>query len=367
MDNNEAKNHPRPYDSLEHLIKDTCILNQAQLEKELEWAERVAKMEGCSEPEKISLSSILIPSTRGFQDLLEELKRREITPKLLEDFSDESQKIFTSGDFGKIKGLMAKKKEIATSKEELAKVHVDYEKGKGEDEEDTTDKEKLNVEKDEKIKCINIDRDKDLCKGKGARRVLFFQRFKTVGMMAACLAVAAVIFLFKPELDVVGRRSYEYRPRVRNEEKGDIVWNNQEDYSTELGQLEKAYAEIKERLGIIVLKLNYIPEGVVLSNVVIEERHARLEFINQENFLYVLEVIYPVDDSANRYSDRAKDKEIYNEWMGKWIPIQKNCLNDNRVEYSAYFENENAYYYLQGIIEEDEFIHIVENLTLEIN
>lgn len=367
MDNNEAKNHPQPYDSLEHLIKDTCILSQAQLEKELEWAEQVARMGACDESEKNSLPPILIPSTHGFQNLLTELERREITPKLLEDFSEESQKVLTSGDFRKIKGMMARKEQIAANEEESAKAHVDYGMSKEKDEDDAIDKETFNSEKDEKNKGINIEIDKDLCRGKGAKRVLFFQRFKTAGMMAACLAAAVVIFLFKPELDVVGRRSYEYQPRVRNEEKGDIVWNNQEDYSTELSQLEKAYAEIKEQLGITVLKLNYIPEGVALSKVVIEERHARLEFISRENFLYVLEVMYPVDDSANRFSDRAKDKEVYNEWMERWIPIQKNYLNDNKVEYSAYFENENAYYYLQGIIEEDEFIHIVENLTLEIN
>ncbi len=57
----------------------------------------------------------------------------------------------------------------------------------------------------------------------------------------------------------MGKRNYTYVSEVRDGEKTDIVWNNQENYISDEGKLMEAYDEIKEKLGINVLKINYLP------------------------------------------------------------------------------------------------------------
>lgn len=335
MDKNEVKTYPQPYNSLAQFIKDGCRLNQIQLEEELEWAEQKAK-------EVFPASGRCLPQDKGFQDMLKKMEERGITPQVTSDFGRKSKQLFERGNFWEIRAMFDAESENS------------FEEGK------IFLKEEVNPDRTQK-------KNEHKRKEKKAEKRKILPLFRTAGTVAACFAAAVAVFLLKPGMDVVGRRDYQYHRRIRNENKGDIVWNNQEDYLTELGHLEKAYQKIKDELGIAVLKLNYIPEDIILSKVTIEERHARLEFVKQDSFLYVLEVIYPVDDSANRFSDRTEYKKIYNEWMDKWIFIQKNQLEEDLVEYNAYFEHENAYYYLQGIVEENEFICILEDLTLEVD
>lgn len=56
---------------------------------------------------------------------------------------------------------------------------------------------------------------------------------------------------------------------------------------------------------------------------------------------------------------------IHNKWLNKDIEIQKTVTKSGNVEFSAEIIIDDSYYYLSGIMEEDEFIDIIENLYIE--
>ena len=148
-------------------------------------------------------------------------------------------------------------------------------------------------------------------------------------------------------------------------ERGRIVWNNQENYITEIGNLEKAYIQIKEELGIAVLKLNYIPEGMSLSRLEIQKGYAKMTFTYGGNNISMLEVLYPIGDTGAYSSDREEYKAILNEWIGQEILVQRNKNSKGNYEYNAYFSIDNLYYVIEGIMEEKEFMKTIEALIIE--
>ena len=196
-----------------------------------------------------------------------------------------------------------------------------------------------------------------------AKKTFFSVPVRTAGAAAACVAAGIAIFTLRPGIDVMGKRNYTYVSEVRDGEKTDIVWNNQENYISDEGKLMEAYDEIKEKLQINVLKLNYLPRGIRLSGVNIDAGLARLDFIYKSNYMYVLQIIYSKDTCENRFSDGELYTTIYNEWLDVSIPVQKIKRSDNQYEYSAYVEIENAYYYIQGVLAENEFFSIIQDLS----
>ena len=72
-----------------------------------------------------------------------------------------------------------------------------------------------------------------------------------------------------------------------------------------------------------------------------------------------------VENSANLVSDRNELEIIHNKWLNKDIEIQKTVTKSGNVEFSAEIIIDDSYYYLSGIMEEDEFIDIIENLYIE--
>ena len=187
---------------------------------------------------------------------------------------------------------------------------------------------------------------------------------RTAGAAAACVAAGIAIFTLRPGIDVMGKRNYTYVSEVRDGEKTDIVWNNQENYISDEGKLMEAYDEIGEKLGINVLKMNYLPNGFFLEKVSIEGGQARLDFIYDYSYVYVLQIIYSKENSDNRFSDGQAYDIAFNEWLNMNIPIQKTRRSDGLYEYSAYIEIENAYYYIQGVLPETEFINIIKNISI---
>ena len=66
--------------------------------------------------------------------------------------------------------------------------------------------------------------------------------------------------------------------------------------------------------------------------------------------------------SNNVVSDRNSSFEVYNIWLNETIIVEKNNLSDNQIEYSANFSIDGTYYYLYGIMKEEEFTQIISEL-----
>lgn len=319
--NKKDRSFDQQYKSIEQLIREAYGLSPDQMEKRMEWAEAEAASDA-------PLGGRSIPNApeHEFQTILSKMEARGITPRVMADFSRDQQRVLQSEN-----GFLAAQRAW------------------------------LSVKPDPVIKSKGIGPGRR--ESENAKKTFFSVPVRTAGAAAACVAAGIAIFTLRPGIDVMGKRNYTYVSEVRDGEKTDIVWNNQENYISDEGKLMEAYDEIKEKLQINVLKLNYLPRGIRLSGVNIDAGLARLDFIYKSNYMYVLQIIYSKDTCENRFSDGELYTTIYNEWLDVSIPVQKIKRSDNQYEYSAYVEIENAYYYIQGVLAENEFFSIIQDLS----
>lgn len=178
----------------------------------------------------------------------------------------------------------------------------------------------------------------------------------------AFVALLVVLILGGTSAGVSAKKAYDYRMRERRVGKSDIVWNNDEYVLTEDG-IDSIYLEIKDQLNVAPLKFMYIPFGMKFEELKVYGDHANIKFEYEDNFINCIQSKKPVSSSNNVVSDRNEYKHIYNEWLDVSIPMEKNELNANEVEYSARFDLNGCYFYISGIIDEDNFEEILKNLA----
>lgn len=322
--NKKDRSFDQQYKSIEQLIREAYGLSPDQMEKRMEWAEAEAASDA-------PLGGRSIPNApeHEFQTILSKMEARGITPRVMADFSRDQQRALQSEN-----GFLAAQRAW------------------------------LSVKPDPVIKSKGLGPGRR--ESENAKKTFFSVPVRTAGAAAACVAAGIAIFTLRPGIDVMGKRNYTYVSEVRDGEKTDIVWNNQENYISDEGKLEQTYSQIKEKLGIPVLKLNYVPTGMKLIGVSFEKSHARLEFEYKNNHIHMLEIYYSKDNSDARFSDCVGEETVYNEWMDNMIPI-KEKKNEKATEYFSYLENEKACYYLHGVMAKEEFINIVRNLSLDID
>lgn len=118
-----------------------------------------------------------------------------------------------------------------------------------------------------------------------------------------------------------------------------------------------------EKLDIKILKLGYIPAELKLSDFVISENKAILQFLYKENNFYFVQGERMESTSVSLESDQVYVGElIENKWMNLEIEIKENQLKDG-IEYGAQFYYKNGYYILSGKMEKNEFIELVKNIN----
>lgn len=321
--NKKDRSFDQQYKSIEQLIREAYGLSPDQMEKRMEWAEAEAASDA-------PLGGRSIPNApeHEFQTILSKMEARGITPRVMADFSRDQQRVLQSEN-----GFLAAQRAW------------------------------LSIKPDPVIKSKGIGPGRR--ESENAKKTFFSVPVRTAGAAAACVAAGIAIFTLRPGIDVMGKRNYTYVSEVRDGEKTDIVWNNQENYiSSGEGKLEQAYSRIQEELGMPVIRLNYLPTGMMFSELTVENGHARLDFNYKNNRIYMLEVFYSKNNSDTRFSDCESNITIFNEWLNKSIPIGENENDEGETEYFSFFGVGNSCYYLQGIMEKEEFKRILENLSI---
>ena len=192
---------------------------------------------------------------------------------------------------------------------------------------------------------------------KSSKKVVRLRRVGKVGLLVAILGCV----LMGTGIGASGKRAYEYELRASNQGKS-YVWNNTENLEP-IYEVEEAYQKIKDELGVDVLRLVYIPEKIELSNLILGDGYTRMDFTCDENYIYFIQSQYPVENSGNTATDCEKVKTVYNKALKLNLLIKKNSISDNRVEYFTEFTIDKTYYYLIGVISEEEF----EDILIKIN
>lgn len=173
------------------------------------------------------------------------------------------------------------------------------------------------------------------------------------------VAILAAAFMGLLGLTVIGEKSYFLR---KGEKEKGIVLDNEKNFK-EISNLEYAYQEIEKDLGIRVLKLGYMPEKMEIDELIIQGNGAELSFDYQGNKIHFLQVRKTMESSIGINSDRNEEKLIWNDWIKKEIVYGENVLSENQIEREGYVAINEAVYHITGIMEIEEFIKIIENLT----
>lgn len=191
------------------------------------------------------------------------------------------------------------------------------------------------------------------------------RKIRCLGPLIKVALAAAVLgsVLLMTSISAGAKRSYRYEQSSREGVKSDVAIDNEENNKNS-GSLEMAYKEIHEQLGINVLKLGYKPKGMKYLKTAVSGRHATIYLEYNENSLYVVQNLKTVENSFNMISDRINGDSVYNQWFDREIEIESAKTENGEIEYSVQITEGNAYYYISGIIELEEFEKIVKDLTL---
>lgn len=182
------------------------------------------------------------------------------------------------------------------------------------------------------------------------------------------VALAAVIVLVCGSVMTgVGSKSYwkVIWERINGDESFNII-NVENMESHESDDLDEVgtYKTINESLGIFMVRMKYIPKGMVLKRYTLdtEQRSAYLFYeFNKEIIRYN---IYTNDtDSSFAQKDLDKQLDEYKiENSGQVITIKEYKIENSDNRYVAEFNYHGVYYQMIGIMDKNEFNKIMQNL-----
>ena len=119
---------------------------------------------------------------------------------------------------------------------------------------------------------------------------------------------------------------------------------------------------MQNELDIPILKLKYIPANMVFDNLTLENSRAIVKFNYNGYIVRLVEIEGSLESYNTHVSDREEYDKKFNRLLGTEVILSKNNLDNGLTEYSAEIETDIAYYYLSGIMDEDEFDRIVEQM-----
>ena len=182
----------------------------------------------------------------------------------------------------------------------------------------------------------------------------------------AIIAAALLALLLGVGVVTVGSR--EYRPEIREYERGDGSTTRIENSDSVFSEYdeEEVCREIEEKLGVIAPRLIYRPEGMVLTEYWIDEEigEAIVKYKqgNNELKMYISKDHY--DTSINFEMDGAEIDSVMIVANGMWVPVYEYRDSSGISYYQSEFEVFDTYYSLTGIIGQDEFNSILENIAI---
>lgn len=173
------------------------------------------------------------------------------------------------------------------------------------------------------------------------------------------VAILAAAFVGLLGLTAVGEKSYFFK--IGKKEKG-FIFDNDKNFE-EISNLDQTYEEIEKKVNIPVLKLGYIPYGMKINEVVIQEYSADINFDYNGNSIHFTQMRNAKEASISINSDREEENAVWNDWIKKDIFYRANVLKEDVIEYEGFVTVDETMYYIFGIIDIEEFLKILENLT----
>lgn len=178
------------------------------------------------------------------------------------------------------------------------------------------------------------------------------------------LAAVVIVLGLGATMVAQGDRVYELRQYPMLGTKNVMVNHNSVIRSDRNGDLYDAYKQIKTSVDFEIFKLDYILPEMNFKKVIVDSDSATIEFELHGKAVYFKQRRLPetkeIVDSL--ISDRTKAIPVHNEWLDMDIEIEKNILENDLIEYSAKFCENDVSCYLAGIMEEEAFIDLVKGI-----
>ncbi|MGL5435913.1 MAG: DUF4367 domain-containing protein [Lachnospiraceae bacterium] len=187
-------------------------------------------------------------------------------------------------------------------------------------------------------------------------RVIRLKQFRYVGILVA----AIIVLMVGSSLVATAHKSYQKKNvgLIKNEN----IWDDN-SYIFSSGELDQVYERIQNEVQIDGLVLGYIPNGLKFNSVHIEKDTAIIEFVNNENKLYLKESKLTGNRiSSSLLSDKSDTIVVYNVLIDMDIIITENQLETGEFEYIAEMSQNDVYYHLHGILDKEEFLRIIDSL-----
>lgn len=184
------------------------------------------------------------------------------------------------------------------------------------------------------------------------------------------LALAAVLVLvFGSVMTSVGSKSYwkVLWDRIAGDENASHIDVEQmQSQTTEDVDEIKIYKEIWSELGISTVRWGYFPEDTYLKDYEIDKDQTKATFIYECNGKIIRYVMYMNDEDSSL--GQIKTDRLISEYKmetggGISVSVKEYDIEDmEENRYAAEFEYDDAQYQIMGIVDEEEFIKIIENL-----
>lgn len=200
------------------------------------------------------------------------------------------------------------------------------------------------------------------------KNVKSFSRSSRLRGRRKVLVLAAIVGILTVGMSfgVTATSKYQLKQVREVGEQSRLISFNKDRLDQREDLLDKAFQQIMEKLDIPVLVMNERPENMQFKQVMIGKNHAVLEFKCEDNFFYLKEASMPTDkELINSYiSDRKVCQTVYNYWLDQEIEIEEYMTEGGNIEYGAHIILENSYYSLSGRLELNQFVKIVEDLSI---
>ena len=182
------------------------------------------------------------------------------------------------------------------------------------------------------------------------------------------IAVAAVMVLLLG-MGIVGSTKKLYIPVIMQKERGDEVntkVENSESTAIDIDE-DEVCQEIQDKLGVLPVKFKYRPEGMALTDYILDESsgEAILEYTVKNGILHVFLYEKNNDSSINSQKDGETLDEVLMESCGLTVPVQQVEGSPTESYYVTTFEYLNTYYSISSNIVEEEFQKIIENILIK--
>ncbi|MCI8515262.1 MAG: hypothetical protein HFG75_00010 [Hungatella sp.] len=180
--------------------------------------------------------------------------------------------------------------------------------------------------------------------------------------LAKVLIAATILgaLLVSGSMWVGAKKYYSYEVREKENVQRAMTFNNKNNLVED--SVLETYEEIAKELNIKVLQLSYLPENMVFSEATIAKKRSIMEFGDGTGSLFFLQGLNDKPSSLSYTSDLNECQEVYNSFLNERISIYQKELENGSVELSARIIHGNQYYFLEGVVDVQEFGEIVKGI-----